>query len=148
MTFEKLIEELNAKLGVEIENAGDAFALDVDGETVVLQMAGVPDGDLLLMCADLGATSEGKRAAVASAALEANFLYQGTGGATLAMNPADAHLYIHRYDWLDRLDAEKALEALSRFADTAAAWRRILNDVPEAGAVTEPAEGVPAGLMV
>ena len=148
MTFEKLIEDLSARLGAEIEDAGGAFALDVDGETVVLQQAGLPAGDLLLMRADLGEVPPEKAAQLALAALEANFLYQGTGGATLAMDPAGGHLYIHRYDWLDRLDANMTVEALSHFADTAAAWRRILNDVPAAGAAAEPAEEMPVGLMV
>ena len=130
MTFEKLAEELSAKLGVEIEDAGGAFALDVDGQTVILQLAGGRDGDILLMRADLGEIAPDQRDSLATAALEANWLYQGTGGATLAFNPNDEHLHLHRYDWLDRLDSDKALEALSRFAETAAAWRRIAAEMP------------------
>lgn len=130
MTFEKLAEGLGAKLGVDIEDAGGAFALDVDGQTVILQLAGGRDGDILLMRADLGEISPDRRDALAAAALEANWLYQGTGGATLAVNPGDGHLHLHRYDWLDRLDADKALEVLSRFAETAVAWRRIAAEIP------------------
>ena len=130
MTFGKLIEELNARLGVEIEDAGGAFALEVDGETIVLQLAGGPSGDILLVRSDLGEILPGRREALSSVALEANFLYQGTGGATLAVNPSDGHLHLHRYDWLDRIDADRLLETLSRFVDTAAAWRRIANETP------------------
>ena len=130
MTFGELRDVLGKKLGVEIEDAGGASALDVDGQTVILQLAGGRDGDILLMRADLGETAPDRRDSLAVAALKANWLYQGTGGATLAFNPDDEHLHLHRYDWLDRLDSDKALEALSRFAETAAAWRRIAAEIP------------------
>ena len=138
MTFGKLIEELSARLGVEIEDAGGAFALEIDGQTVVLQLAGGRDGDILLTRADLGDIPPDRRGALAAAALEANFLYQGTGGATLAVNPGDGHLHLHRYDWLDRMDAEKALSVLSRFTETVAAWSRIVAENPSAAAEVPP----------
>ena len=37
--------------------------------------------------------------------MKANFLYQGTGGATLAVNPADGRLHVHKYNWMERLAA-------------------------------------------
>ena len=51
MTFGELVDGRGAKIGVGIENAGGAAALEIDGRTVVLQMA---DDDLLLVRADLG----------------------------------------------------------------------------------------------
>ena len=39
MTFGELIDVLGKRLGVEIEDAGGAFALEIDGETVILQDA-------------------------------------------------------------------------------------------------------------
>ena len=65
---------------------------------------------------------------LAVTALQANFLYQGTGGATLAINPRDGHLHIQKYNWLDRLDPDKALDTLSRFADTSLKWQKLLTD--------------------
>ena len=126
MTFGKLIEELNARLGVEIEDAGGAFALEIDGETVVLQQA---DGDLVLVRADLGEVPPDRREIFAAAALEANFLYKGTGGATLAVNPNDGHLPLQQYNWLERLDADKALDMLTRFVETVATWKRLAAEV-------------------
>ena len=60
--------------------------------------------------------------------MEANFLYRGTGGATLAVNPDDGRLYIHKYNWMERLDADSVLEALDRLADTTTAWRKLISD--------------------
>ncbi len=128
MTFGELVDRLGVKLGVEIEDAGGAVAIQVDGETVILQHA---DDDLVLLRADLGEIPPDRRDALASAALRGNFLYRGTGGATLAVNPADSHLHLHKYNWLGRLDADKALDMLSRFADSIGSWKRIVRDAAD-----------------
>ncbi|MBR1588111.1 MAG: type III secretion system chaperone [Kiritimatiellae bacterium] len=143
MTFGELREGLGKKLGVEIEDAGGAFALEIDGQAVVVLQAG--DG-LLLVRADLGEIPPDRRDAIALAAMEANYLYQGTGGATLAVNPGDGHLNLQRYNWLERVDTDKAMDALSRFADTAAAWKRLVAEIP-AAEVSAPPDLGPGGLM-
>ena len=125
MTFGEFIDKLGAKLGVEIEDAGGAFAFQVDGEVVVVQQA---DDDLVLLRTDLGEIPPDRRDALAVAALEGNFLYKGTGGATLAISPADMHLHLQKYNWLDRLDAEKAFNMLSRFADSAVLWKKLVSE--------------------
>ena len=125
MTFGELVDRLGAKLGVEIEDAGGAVAFQVDGEVVVVQQA---DDDLVLLRTDLGEIPPDRRDALAVAALEGNFLYRGTGGATLAISPADMHLHLQKYNWLDRLDAEKAFNMLSRFADTAVLWKKLVRE--------------------
>ena len=115
MEFTRLIESLAEKLGIEITDEGGAAAVGIDGLTVILHQA---DEELLLLHADLGEVPPAGRDALAVAAMRANFLYQGTGGSTLAINPHNGHLHIQKYNWLDRLDADKALDTLSRFADT------------------------------
>ena len=125
MEFRRLIESLAEKLGIEITDEGGAAAVGIDGLTVILHQA---DEDLLLLHADLGEVPPAGRDALAVAAMRANFLYQGTGGSTLAINPHDGHLHIQKYNWLDRLDADKALDTLSRFADTSLKWQKLLSD--------------------
>ena len=127
MTFGKLIEDLGEKLDMKIEDAGGACALEIDGRTVVLQLA---DVDLVLVRADLGNLPPDRRNALAMVALEANFLYQGTGGATLAVNPANGHFHIQKYNWLERLDVDKTIDMLTRFADTVATWERLASEIP------------------
>ena len=74
--------------------------------------------------------------------MEANFLYQGTGGSTLAVNPNDGHLHLQKYNWLGRLDADKALDMLSRFADSVALWKRIIYEASAArDDITFPSQG-------
>ncbi len=125
MTFGELIEGLGKSLGVEMTDEGGAAAVEVDGIPVVLQRA---SDDLLLVHADLGEVAPDSRERVLAAAMEANFLYQGTGGATLAINPRNGHLHIQKYNWLDRLDPDKALDTLSRFADISLKWQKLLSD--------------------
>ena len=140
MTFGELVDGIGAKLGIGIENAGGAAALEIDGETVILQQA---NDDLVLVHADLGEISPDRRDTFASVAIEANFLYNGTGGATLAVNPANAHLHLQKYNWLGRMDVEKAVDMLSRFAETAAAWKRVASDAAAAPERSAASEGVP-----
>ena len=140
MTFGELIDVLGKRLGVEIEDAGGAFALEIDGETVILQDA----GELLLVRAEVGEIPADGREGILASAMEANFLYQGTGGATLAVNPADGRLHLQKYNWMERIDAESALAAIGNMADTAAAWRRILADY-RSGAVRSETSASPIG---
>ena len=129
MTFGEMIEGLGKSLGVEMTDEGGAAAVEVDGNPVVLQRA---SDDLLLVHADLGEVAPDSRERVLAAAMEANFLYQGTGGATLAVDSRNGHLHLQKYSWLDRLDAEKALKFLSGFADTVNAWKGLLAETASA----------------
>lgn len=140
MTFGELIDVLGKRLGVEIEDAGGAAALEIDGETVILQDA----GELLLVRAEVGEIPADGREGILASAMEANFLYQGTGGATLAVNPADGRLHLQKYNWMERIDAESALAAIGNMADTAAAWRRVLADY-RSGAVWSETSAPPIG---
>ena len=141
MEFKRLVESLAEKIGIEITDEGGASAVEVDGLTVLLHEA---DDDLLLFHADLGEIPAGGRDVLAVAALQANFLYQGTGGATLAVDPDSGRLHIQKYNWLERLDAEKAVTFLTRFADTVKAWKGVLADT-SAESFSAPAD-LPSGL--
>ena len=138
MTFREMVETLGKNLGIELVDEGGAAAVQIDGNTVILHAAG---DDLILIHADLGDVAPESRDRVLAVAMEANFLYQGTGGATLAVNPADAHLHLQKYNWLERMDADKMLETLSRFAETVSTWKRIAMDASAAKETFSAAEG-------
>lgn len=140
MTFGELIDGIGKSLGVELVDEGGATAVQVDGNAVILQAAG---DDLLLIRADLGEIAPVNRARVLDAAMEANFLYKGTGGATLAVDSRNGHLHIHKYNWLERLNADAAIDAVGRLAEVAAAWRRMLSD----SACTGPSGGGDGGQL-
>ena len=123
MTFGEVIDGIGKNLGMELVDEGGAAAVQVDGNAVILQLA---SDDLLLIHADIGEMAPENRDRIHAAALEANFLYQGTGGATLAVDPRSGHLYLQKYNWLDRLDVEKAMTTLTRFADTLNTWKGLV----------------------
>jgi len=123
MTFGEVIDGIGKNLGVELVDEGGAVAVQVDGNPVILQMA---DDDLLLIHADIGEMPPENRDRIRAAAMEANFLYQGTGGATLAVDPHSGHLYLQKYNWLGRIDVETAVTILTRFADTVTLWKGLV----------------------
>ena len=134
MTFGELIAELGKNLGIELTDEGGATALEIDGIPVVLHAAG---DDLVLVHADLGEIAPENRDRVLAAAMEANFLYQGTGGATLAVDPRNGRLHLQKYNWLARLDPEKALMDLARFADAVKTWRGLLSETSARAAASD-----------
>ena len=64
-------------------------------------------------------------------------------------NPSDGHLHLQKYNWLERLDADKALAMLTRFAETAALWRRLKDEPSGEGLrdASSPPHGGPYGFM-
>ena len=139
MAFGEVIDGIGKNLGLELSDEGGAAAVLVDGNPIILNMA---DDDLLLIHADIGEIAPDNRDRVHAAAMEANFLYQGTGGATLAVDPNNGHLHIQKYNWLDRLDVDKAVESLTRFADTVQTWKGL---VAESRAVMPSTAGDQSG---
>lgn len=126
MNFPQLLTTLGETLGLELAEEGGATALEIDGITIVLQEAS--DDGILLTHADLGEVPLDRRESLAAAALEANYLYQGTGGSTLALDRITGHLHLQRYNWLDRTSPQEAIEALDRFAETATLWQGLLTE--------------------
>lgn len=123
MDFREFIESLGKTLGMKLENVGGACGLDIDGVTVMLHDA----DDLVLLSAEIGPPppEEGLETLFRTV-LKANWLYQGTGGATLAINPDDDSIWLEKYNFLERLDGEKGLEMITRFADAAKTWRELV----------------------
>ena len=140
MTFGELIDGLGKNLGIELTDEGGATAVEVDGIPVVLHAA---DDDLLLIHADLGEIPPESRDRVFAAAMEANFLYQGTGGATLAVDSRDGHLHLQKYNWLDRIDAEKAAADIARFAETVNVWKKLVAETATSAPAADEASSAP-----
>ena len=146
MTFGEVIDGIGKNLGVELVDEGGAAAVQVDGNPVILQMA---DDDLLLIHADIGEIAPENRDRINAAAMDANFLYQGTGGATLAVDPNSGHLHLQKYNWLDRLDVEKAMTSLTRFADTVKTWKGLVAETKDhaSAASDDLSAPMPGGFM-
>ena len=134
MRFDDLLASLGELLGVEIEDAGGAAAMEVDGVPVILRDA----GDILLLHTEVGEIPSDGRESILAAAMEANWLYEGTGGGTLAVNPADGRLHLEKYTWFDRLVPDDTLSMIERFVATVETWRKILSDYHRVPSAFEP----------
>ena len=123
MDFRGFVEALGRTLGMRLENVGGACGLDIDGVTVMLHDA----ADLVLVTAEIGPPppEEGLETLFRTA-LKANWLYRGTGGATLAINPEDGSVWLEKYNFLERLDGEKGVEMITGFAETVKTWRELV----------------------
>ena len=125
MNFSKIIKKLSTVLDAELENAGGVCGIEIDGIPVIMQDC----NDLILLRADLGALPEKNRERLLSASLEANFLYQGTGGCTLAIDGDTDHLCIQRYDFNERLNsADDIAVMVQKFVYACKLWKSMLED--------------------
>ena len=125
MDFDKFIQSLGQKLNLEIEAEGGVCGLDIDGVSVMLHEA----GDLVLFMAEIGVPPpEDGLEALYRVALQANWLYGGTAGSTLTINPETGSIWLEKYTWLDRIDPDKSLDMVDRFADVAKTWREFVSE--------------------
>ena len=123
MNFRDFTQELGKALGMELENVGGACGLDIDGVAVMLHDA----DDLVLVTAEIGPPPpEDGLDTLFKTALKANWLYRGTGGATLAINPEDDSIWLEKYNFLERLDGEKGVDMITRFAETVKTWQELV----------------------
>ena len=125
MNFSKIIKKLGTVLDAEIENSGGLCGIEIDGIPVILQDC----GDLVLLRADLGVLPEENREMLLTAILEANYLYQGTGGCTLAIDADTYHLCIQRYDFNERLNSPDDIALMmQKFIYACKVWKSMLDD--------------------
>lgn len=125
MNFSKIIKKLGTVLDAEIENSGGLCGIEIDGIPVILQDC----GDLVLLRAELGVLPEENREMLLTAILEANYLYQGTGGCTLAIDADTDHLCIQRYDFNERLNSPDDIALMmQKFIYACKIWKSMLDD--------------------
>ena len=126
MELKEIADGLAAKFGIEglaVED-GEA-ALEIDGMPVLLSEG---EGAAIVMTDFVGeppAEAEGRFGEVM---LQANFLFRGTEGATLAQNPETRAFAIVRALELPGLDPDAFSEAVERFVNQLERWKRLLAD--------------------
>lgn len=131
MAFKEYVDALAKELGVQIETEGDACAVSLgadDGERVDILMLGFDERGVLLTCADLCEPPPEGKERLFQTLLEANDLYGDTAGATLSMNRETGRVRLQRFDDIDTLAKIGSAKTLIAFADTAAAWKKIIAD--------------------
>ncbi|MBQ9368257.1 MAG: type III secretion system chaperone [Victivallales bacterium] len=128
MDFDVLLERFGNDTGLgklALDEAGTCSFL-VDEMKVSLMH--IPEGGHLLCFAEVGAISAEVGSAFLLAALKANYLFRGTGGATLSVSPDASMLFLNQSLLLESLSYNDFVQVLSDFVATLAEWKKLLAD--------------------
>ena len=127
MDYNELIEGFATKFGVKGLTVKDGItAVSFDGMKVEIVHNEV-DGSVLFY----GVIGQGPTDDIPkynAFLLQANFLFQGTGGATLSQNPRTKEYVLVRSFPLEHLDTDAFIVALEAFVNGLERWRRVLAD--------------------
>ena len=126
MTYEELIEETGAAIGIEgfaPDDDGVCMLVSDIGEIVIMDCKG--QKEMVLLDAAVTDVPPNVGAALL-AALEANKGFKDTNGATLSVDPETHRFELSRYAFLEDLDPDKFIEMVEKFATTLVAVREKL----------------------
>ena len=131
MEFKEIINGFAQKFGIEglAPNDEGSVKLEIDGMAV--ELLHDADAGNVLICAEIGEPPPEGEIHFAEMLLRANFLFQGTGGATFAQNPESKAYALIRPFALASLDVEDFCTHVGEFADGLERWRQILADFRE-----------------
>ena len=131
MSFEDIVAVLGQAFGMELKVVQDTTVFEVasdDGSAkvqILLQDAG--ERNLVLLSADLGEVPPEGRERLFQTMLEANNMFSGTVGSTLALDAASGNARLQRYMPGDDL-ANNVMGTLEPFIETALLWSRMIAD--------------------
>lgn len=129
MYFKDLISDFAEKIGiprdVEIDDESRCL-IEFDGMGVVIQ--GVDAAETVALIAPVGMPPPEDPGRLYKALLEANYLFQGTSGATLSVNPDGGGVMLCRQLDSKALDAGGLMVALDSFLNALAAWRSFVTE--------------------
>ncbi len=92
-----------------------------------LTLLAYPKGEALCLLSGLGSLHPANEADVLPLLLEANFLWKGTSGCTLSIDPRERTVFLaYRYEVRPDAEATHLARALEAFLDTADVWRERL----------------------
>ena len=146
MTYEELIEETGAEIGIE------GFTPDADGVCILASDIGeivimnCKEGahELVLLNAAVSDVPPDAKAALLEA-LSANRGFKDTKGATLSVDPETRRFELSQYAALEDLDPDKFVAMVEDFATTLTAAREKLNGISLADADGENLSGLGLG---
>lgn len=131
MTFEDVVAVLERTFELELKVVEGTTVFEVaseDGGTKVkVLMQNVGEHSKVLLSADLGEPPQGGSEALFRTMLEANNLFGGTAGATLALDSASGNCRMQKYEQSDEFANDPA-NRLQTFIETALNWSRLIAD--------------------
>lgn len=136
MVFEDVVAVLERAFKLELSVVNDTTVFEVaseDGGTKVqVLVQNVDERKLVLLSADIGEPPPEGCEKLFRTMLEANNLFSGTAGATLALDPAAGRFRLQKYESPDEL-ANDAEGRIVSFIETALVWSRSIADFRPSG---------------
>ena len=125
MDYKELMAAFAENIGIEeLPIVDGATSLDVDDMRVEVIHDEKADG--VLLGGIIGEPPPEGQGLFASMLLQANFLFQGTGGATIGQNPETKEYALMRTFALKDLDVDAFSDALGNFVNELERWRGLL----------------------
>ena len=144
MSFDDIVSVLSRAFGLELKVVQDTTVFEVDSEDgstkVQVVIHYVSERKLVLMSADLGEPPPEGGERLFRTMLEANNLFEGTAGATLALDAATGRFRLQRYESPDELSND-AKAKIDSFIETALFWSRAIADFRPSGETPETPSG-------
>ena len=143
MKLEELIGRFSANANLEGVSASDGiWRFSADGN--VFGVTQDDRGERVFLFGDISMSDPEKKDALIKSAMEANYFYRGTGGATFALNPDTGALTLFESRLLEVLDEESFYSFVERFVNALATWNGIAGQAQEADAAPAPQSEEPA----
>ena len=140
MSFEDIVAVLGKTFSLELSVVEDTTVFEVaseDGGTKVqVLVQNADERKLVLISADLGVPPPDGRESLYRTMLEANNLFQGTAGSTLALDAATGRFRLQKYESPDDLSNDTKAK-IESFIETALFWSRAIADFRPSDAAPE-----------
>ena len=124
MQIEELIHEFTGAAGIdEVPAADGVWKFSADG--AVFGVSADEAGEKAYLFGEIPSPVPDKEEAFRKTVLEANYFFNGTGGATLSINPETGAYTLIAAERLDRLAPESFFAFVEKFVNSLATWKAI-----------------------
>ena len=124
MQLNELIKSLNEVAGGEFTVENDTCTIGIDDMVVTIQE--IAEEGIITTYAEIGEPPPQGLEQLLDSMLQANYLFQGTGGATISRDPESGKFFLCRCDASDTLDGEKFLKMVEKFVNVLETWVKLL----------------------
>ena len=124
MAIEELITAFNEQTGID-DMAVSEGVWKYAADDMEFGVAADEGGERVFLFGEIPASYVENEASFRKTVLEANYLFNGTGGGTLSINPKNGAYTLVFAEWLDRLDNTSFFALVERFVNTLSTWKTI-----------------------
>jgi len=127
MEFSEIFDNFAKRVGADFALDEDGTCrLGIDDMEIVVHL--LPELDSVVMYGDVGDLPPEGLQDFYAAALKANWMFGGTSGSTIAINPETNRVVLNRYDPVKSLDDESFAATVEKFVNMLETWRTLARD--------------------